>query len=345
MRAAGQGCKAGADGWSAGTLAPLRFLPFISGAPKNRVGPLENDTPKLAGRASVQDRLELPQLTRHLPCNPSIAFHGGRMLCSYRGCNYDLRHGHYKFFYGSAPSRVPDSQNYLAELSPDLRVKSVEFLEDRHIRAKLEFADGLEDLRLFTHEGHLYALACGLNFSPVLQRTSRFSHSQMLLCRVDGHILRLVKSIRTQQPTEKNWMPLIDGGKLHLVHMVKPFTYLEDVLHERSVIPMRSVQQAVEIPTSSGSSCFMPWRGGHIGVIHRFERREGRKHYIHQILLLDTELRILRVSRDFTFEGQRIEFCAGLAIEDGMFYFSYGVFDAKAVVLRLSEAALFDAVF
>lgn len=306
---------------------------------------MENDTPQLASRATKQDRLELPQLTRHLPCNPSVALHGGRLLCSYRGCNYDLRQGHYKFFYGSAPSRLPDSQNYLAELVPGLGVKSVEFLEDRHIRARPEFADGLEDLRLFTHEGNLYALACGLDFSPVLRRTSRFSRSQMLLCRVEGHMLRLVKAMKTQQPTEKNWMPLMSGGKLHLVHMVKPFTYLEDVLQERSVIPMRSVQQAVDIPTSSGSSCFMPWRGGHIGVIHRYEKREGRKHYIHQILVLDAAFRILRVSRDFTFEGQRIEFCAGLAILDGMFYFSYGVFDAKAIVLRLREAAVFDAVF
>ena len=98
-------------------------------------------------------RLELPKLTNHSPCNPSIIVRGDGLLCVYRGCNYFLRQHGYSKFYGSWTSPLTDSQNYIAEVSDDLECRRADLIEDRHSRARNDCLDGILDLRIFAWRG------------------------------------------------------------------------------------------------------------------------------------------------------------------------------------------------
>lgn len=291
------------------------------------------------------ERIELPRMTRHLPCNPSILFHEGKLLCAYRGCNYDLREGHYKFFYGSGPTRLPDTQSYLAELNADLSCKSVDFIEDRHIRGRIEFSDGVEDIRLVSFQGRLMALACGVNFQLVLQRKSLVGNSRMILSELKDRKLRVMRIFESKEIAEKNWMPVAGRPQLDLVYSVNPVVLLEDVTNLQKPVAMRRIPGQLSIPPARGGSCLMPWRDGYMCLVHHTNRIDGQKHYTHQVLIFDASLGLVRASEIFTFEGERVEFCAGLAIDGDTLYISYGIMDCKAVVLRLAAADLMAAVF
>ena len=96
-------------------------------------------------------RLELPKLTNHSPCNPSIIVRDDGLLCVYRGCNYFLRQHGYSKFYGSWTSPLTDSQNYIAEVSDDLECLRADLIEDRHSRARndcLRRNPGPENIRV-----------------------------------------------------------------------------------------------------------------------------------------------------------------------------------------------------
>ena len=291
------------------------------------------------------DRTELPQVTKHLPCNPSIAFHGGRLLCAYRGCNYDLREGHFQFFYGSGPSRLPDSQSYIAEIGSDLACKSVDFIEDRHLRATPEFADGVEDVRLVPFRGRLLALASGVNFQPVLKQKRLIGDSKMILAELKDRKLHLIRSFDSRNPVEKNWMPVLGREQLDLVYSVSPFLLIEDVTGAGRQFGLRRIDQPEGLLPARGGSSLVPFRGGYMCIVHHMERRNALKYYSHQILLFDAQLKLTRASEIFKIEGERIEFGSGLLVEGTTIYLAYGLMDYRAVLLRLSEEDLFSAVF
>ena len=51
----------------------------------------------------------------------------------------------------------------------------------------------------------------------------------------------------------------------------------------------------------------------------------GKKpRYKHRAFMASRDFGVTKVGRDFTFEGEDVEFCAGLAVKDGQFYFAYG---------------------
>src|SRR5204863_6804335 len=74
---------------------------------------------KILSKSGIEfQRLELPKVTNHYPCNPSIIISGNRILASYRGCNYSHTKPH-GFISGSWASEVPDSQNYITQITDE----------------------------------------------------------------------------------------------------------------------------------------------------------------------------------------------------------------------------------
>lgn len=278
-------------------------------------------------------RIELPQLTRHRVCNPSIlrlAEGGFRVML--RGCNYDIDTGH-GFFTGSALSKVPDTQNYLVDLDADLTLRDMRFAEDRHIRAETAALDGIEDFRLFEWQGETWALGTALNFAA---RTN-----VMVLCRLDGHVLADPVFLRSPQGAkmEKNWTPAIVDGALTLIYTHRPLrllTYRNGALRETALRDAPASLQGY-----SGSSCALPYGNGFVSVVHRYRSVKDLRWrvYEHRVVEYGPNLSIRRVGQPFRFEEDGVEFCAGLALASDGVILSYGVRDRKAVLLRISHDA------
>jgi hypothetical protein len=106
----------------------------------------------------VEARASLPPLSAHKPCNPSLIVRDDTILCVYKGINFDIEKEGYRFTYGGYSVPFCDSQNYVAELDMDLKVRGAHFLEDRHIRARPFALHGLQDLRLFARRDGLWCM-------------------------------------------------------------------------------------------------------------------------------------------------------------------------------------------
>jgi len=103
-----------------------------------------------------------------------------------------------------------------------------------------------------------------------------------------------------------------------------------------------------------GSSCVIRVMERYVGIFHRKQisrvadiksgRMNVRFRYSHIAIIFDDDLSILDVSREFSFEGQDVEFCSGLAFHDQKIILSYGIWDNHAVILRVGALEFFKLI-
>jgi predicted GH43/DUF377 family glycosyl hydrolase len=81
------------------------------------------------------------------------------------------------------------------------------------------------------------------------------------------------------------------------------------------------------------------YRDGWLAVIHNktVDHKKRLHFYRHFLMQFNADMIPIRISRRFTFEEERVEFCSGVAYHDGQFVFSYGLMDQKAVLLKMGE--------
>jgi hypothetical protein len=290
---------------------------------------------KILSKSGMEfQRLELPKVTNHYPCNPSVIISGNRIMVSYRGCNYSYTKPH-GFVHGSRASQVPDSQNYIAQITDEFICKSVDFIEDRHVRAREDCLDGLEDLRLFEWRDEIYAIGAGTNWRSRIEKTTPLQQSTMIFGKLRGRIFDPITPFLTNQHTEKNWMPWVIADRLYFIYAPHPLIILEYSPDEKRVKVVETKSEKT-LPHASGSSCMVPFDGNFVGVLHVKVPMGKNTQYRHRLFLASEKFEILAVSEEFSFEGKNIEFCAGIAVRNGYFYLSYGVFDEKAIVMKIS---------
>jgi hypothetical protein len=292
-----------------------------------RYDPALSDVPELMSLYGGQ-RFAFPRVSRHNVCNPSILARPDGFQAIVRGCNYDLgeKGG---CFYGSAPSRVLDSQNYLFDLAPDLSMRGMCYIEDRPQRVHPQALDGIEDLRLFDWNGGRWVIGSACN---TIANTNT-----MMLARLEGCALRdeVFFESPLQVPREKNWSPVVQDENLFLVYSHHPLRVLR---YDRGrLVPHLLEDAPPRLEGYSGGSALMPFRDGYLSVAHHSHPAPGPflRVYQHCLVQYGPDFRIRSVGPLFRFVHDGVEFCAGLALTQTDAIFSYGVKDKQAVLLRL----------
>lgn len=297
----------------------------------------------LTSEVTRHERVLLPKVTRHHVCNPSILVDGDRILAAYRGVNYDLRTGNYHPRYCGERVKYSDTQNYLAELDMGLKLQRVSFLEDRHIRTHDLALMGVQDLRLFHWQGRMFATGSAAGLMSVAAGGGTVKAFTMALLEMKGNFLQLHAFLARRKLHEKNWMPWIKEGELNFVYSSNPCEIIK--LSDTGTI------ETVKIHNRSqgdlfGGTCVLWFMGYYIGILHRKQvihapdigtgHSTVRSVYTHVAMVFDDNFSIVAVGREFSFEGQDVEFCSGLAFHEQKIILSYGVCDSAAVILRLN---------
>lgn len=278
--------------------------------------------------------VDLPKITRYNALNPSFIVQGDTLRAIYRGCNYNLRKSGYQKFYGSVAVPISDTQNYIAELTTSLALKWVDFLEDRHVRARVEALDGIQDLKLFAWKHRLFAVGSGCNSETFFRKTTKTRVFRMMLFEIKRRRLNWIATLPSQESQEKNWMPLVRDGELFLLYRPNPFRLLKYDVQLKSTTESGSATYSAIDTDSSGGSCFIPFGTQYLGLIHKKHGIREAAQYSHRLIVVSDSLEITRVSEPFTFENERIEYGSGLAINGPDIYFGYGVYDERATILR-----------
>jgi predicted GH43/DUF377 family glycosyl hydrolase/glycosyltransferase involved in cell wall biosynthesis len=261
--------------------------------------------------------------------NPSIAadHDGFRMIV--RTANYQIERG---VLHAEG---VLHNINYLVKLNSGLGVTDIDPIIDRSGRSPSQHTQivGYEDCRLMRVHDHWYASATVCDMNPVDRR-------EIALLSFDGPEIVRVRGLTGAEPErhEKNWMPLVIDGHLHFLYSSSPTVLLRcDVATARTTVVaesdapvargFRGGSQGVEVPD------------GYLFVIHETERDGQALRYLHRFILLDRALRLSALTPRFTFTGDRVEFCAGMAARGRELVLSFGVSDAAAglATLRMDE--------
>lgn len=273
------------------------------------------------------------RLPSHLKAsNPSIVATGDGWLGILRAHNYRIApDGRY------LPVLTEDTwnENWLVDLDDSFAVRrTVRLRAAPHTAAGLFFdpaRNGFQDCRLFPSGGDILVLASAANAQTRLNTMALARLSRDELCD-----LRLIRS-PTAQEREKNWMPVAGAVPPTAVHSISPLRVVDlefdgRIVHEHLV--------TAEFDGYRGSSQFIPFRAGWLGVIHRRIDVGRRGWYLHRLVFCDQDWSIVSTSEPFFFEHRGIEFCAGLACKSDRFVFSYSVEDETARLLELDRAQI-----
>ena len=271
--------------------------------------------------------------------NPSITTTGSGLIIAARTATYRL--SQLRRSMVPIPGRTRTITYLLtprdATAGGSYEVVEVQFPESASSR---EF----EDARVFEWRGSLW----GLWSESQLMHDGRYLNS-MVLGRIDGH--RVVELISVASPhgreREKNWMPIVDGARLFFMYDLKSlevYELLPDGLRRVHRAPMALPQ----LRKQSGSSQFVRYEGGWLGVSHRSFIRPlvlpwlAFAYYRHSLVALNEDFSLRAVSSPFFFTRRAIEFCAGLALEGEKAVFSFGADDARAALLTMERTQMAD---
>lgn len=257
------------------------------------------------------------------PHNPSIARYGDNLLVCVRGVAYEA---HEKYGFYRNPDGLP-SLNRLFLMDNDMRfVGRPALLEER--------LDGLEDLKLFSALGRIWAIGG----RPIGDPTN-FSGCAITLVEFDPDLADC-QLVQVQSPLgfrfEKNWAPFVADGALHFIYSCQPLVVLRYNQESRTVSfvgserPDRSALAFLE----GGSSGGFTTASGTVFLTHR---RVVRLPSMRRVYLC----RVRCLSRDFTrFSGgmffsirqpsTHIQFANGMLLEEDKVLITYGETDSAA---------------
>lgn len=272
-------------------------------------------------------------------CNPSCAWHDGSLWISARAVHYRLgvvEKG--PFWTKNVVGRVDNVEDLVSG-----RLKGPALLEEPFVgRRHLTFTRGLEDLRLFSYAGGLWASAayCEANDKSVPEQV-------IAQLSVEEGRARAVRVTVQQSPKpEKNWAPWVSGGRLFFVYSLRPRTVIleHDWATKRCRVETMSHfsvpgEHCFPDPMLSGGTQWVDYSKDEVlSVVHeRIDRV-----YQHRLATLDRgSMRVARLSQPFFFLGPGIEFCCGLAeLPDGSFLATFGQEDARPFGAILEKTAI-----
>lgn len=266
--------------------------------------------------------------------NPSIASDGDGFRLLVRTANYEIdAAGGYRSLDDSGTIAT---LNYVARLDADLALTDLRPIVDANDGPPpLEGpVRGYEDCRLFAVDGRWYATATVRDRDPgALCRIALLWLDENEIRRVD----LLPGPVAGRH--EKNWMPFLRDGSAHLLYWTDPVVVgVLDPDGGSLGLAAKGEQHGLPVELRGGSQGVRVEEGW-LFVVHEVLWGDGGRTYRHRFLLLDEGLRLAGLSRPFSFQGERIEFCAGMAARGDELVLSFGVMDREAWLAVLPRAA------
>lgn len=261
--------------------------------------------------------------------NPTIAPDGDGFRMIVRTANYRIGGG---VVHDDGLLR---NINYLVSLDSALAVMGIDPVLDcsEVVRRYSSGIQGYEDCRLVQVGDGWFATATACEFNPIDRR-------EVVLLSLDGPVITDVRPLEGPKPGrhEKNWMPFVRDGILHVVYTCGPTVVLRcDVENGRT----RTVGQHPGPPMADalrGGSQGVPLPdGSFLFVTHEVNRVPRPARYLHRFVRLGAGLTLDAVSEPFTFAADPVEFCAGLTRRGDELILSFGVSDAASGLAVVRE--------
>ncbi len=258
--------------------------------------------------------------------NPSIAADGDGYRAIVRTASYEVTEA--GWYRAVSDELKVQTLNYLAHFDASLALAGAEPIVDASEGPQLHesHVEGYEDMRLVEVAGRWYALATVRDRHPE-------TLAQVILLTLEG--ARIEAATLLEGPTpglpEKNWMPYAEGDRLRIVYSCGPTVILDCDPQTGALEELSRHDAPPAAERLRGGSQGVEVEGGRLFVVHDVVFFDAdRRAYGHRFVLIDDEGRLTAASPRFSFAGERIELCAGMARQGDQLVISYGVWDRSA---------------
>ncbi len=308
--------------------------------------PVGSDIPALA--TLIDDIAYTPLVIDHAPgwslFNPSVTNDPeGKLVVNIRSSNYVIADDGSYTFQGTEDDGIIRTVNLLARLDENLATSVIGQIPSQPPgpSTRLSRVLGCEDVRL---------LAVGNSWKALATVRDR-NHYE----RCDIALLSLPSLNAAEETTlsvipgpdparhEKNWMPFVVDGELHVMYLCSP-TVVGHLDANSQLVVDSSTTGPPSATHFRGGSQGVPFNDGYLFLIHEVTFFGTHRVYSHRFIHMtsaimksgDRRWDITSLSCPFYFREMGIEFAAGLAVDGDDIVASFGVRDAEAWLVRMS---------
>jgi len=305
-----------------------------------------NYTLNLTDLGTVQQIYDYPRIDGYNPGSASYIFYQGKHLLNTRHVNYwYYDNGSYMFY---DDTNIIRTKNITSELDYDASGNLIplnydEMAETIKLPKYDMYSRGIEDIRLYEHDGILKYIATTVGYYST-------GGNRMIIGDYNYETKNYSNSRIIEPPTdtrcEKNWIPVTDPeglGRELFIYKWAPFE-IGKIFREPDKKPQLKIVQSFnetygvhEFQHMKGSTPFIGFGPDElVGVVHFSEDTKPRS-YFHMMVILDKmTLKPIRYSEPFVFEKVGIEFCIGFRIHNGNYEFWISRMDREPVLIRIS---------
>lgn len=257
----------------------------------------------------------------------SLYIDNGNLIGIQRFVNYSLHSS------GSYTIRAEDNKvrtiNHLVTLGDNLEITSRKEIESPKGTYD-SLIKGLEDIR-FIDRNTLIAVSNEYNSKKIPE-----------LCYIelkDDKITKLLPlRINGEIKTEKNWLPIIiNDGKIQFIYSYHPFIIYSFDPSENQLKKIHEQKTSLYMKNMRGSAAPIPYRNGHLILIHSVHYALPRKYYHQFLYLVNNEL---HVSEFFVFKKPAIEYCIGMVQYNNNLLLCYSSDDNSTEIMSIPLSAV-----
>jgi tetratricopeptide (TPR) repeat protein len=275
--------------------------------------------------------------------NPSVANDpAGGLVINIRSSNYTMADDGSYTFQGIEDDEIIRTVNLLARLDENLTCSALGQIpaQPKGPATRLSRVLGCEDVRLLCVGNSWTALA-------TVRDRNHYERCDIALLEIpslekpDATTLSVIPGPDPARH-EKNWMPFVVNGELHILYLSSP-TVVGHLDADAHLVIDSSTNGPPAATHFRGGTQGIPFNDGVLFLIHEVTFVAAQRVYSHRFIHLTSSITtnggsrwdITSMSAPFHFLEVGIEFAAGLAVDGDDLVGSFGVRDAEAWLVRM----------
>uniref|UniRef100_A0A6C0JZN8 Glycosyltransferase 2-like domain-containing protein n=1 Tax=viral metagenome TaxID=1070528 RepID=A0A6C0JZN8_9ZZZZ len=204
----------------------------------------------------------------------------------------------------------------------DLFNKKVETWMELVLDGKLYM--GVEDVRLYYDNYKQQLLYIGSGFPNHKRRVVSGEYN------IKQRTLDVHEQTQTFHPSscEKNWVFVDYNEETHIIYDWHPVRICKVVNHEIQVVVTKPTPKMFS--QIRGSTCGFIYKTDkvhEIWFVNHMVSVESTRHYYHIISVFDSNMNLIRYSAPFKFEGDTVEYCLSIIVEDDRILMNYSTWN------------------
>jgi tetratricopeptide (TPR) repeat protein len=239
---------------------------------------------------------------------------------------------------------IIDQNGYYNECEPYIITinKSIEINSDfTIIREKLIDVDfnsrryiGIEDVRIIKDGDKILFTGTGYHTNNTVGVVYGQYSEVNYICGKPLNSLAITPAFNLNSNCEKNWVYFEYKRETHMIYDWYPLKICKinknilDIVEEKTM--------PIIFKNARGSTCGFKYKisvnNYEIWFVVHIVSYESPRHYYHILVVFDENMNLLRYTAPFKFEGEKIEYCLGLVVEDDRIIMTYSTWDRSTKV-------------